>query len=198
MHTGWTLTWCPLPLTCSLHPCFRQHGGGGVAVGWGAMRCNNVPYTSLPRTCSLQPRLGQHSRVGVGWGWVGCNNVLALCTRIERSLGIHFHLSAHSIHAFVSLGRVGWRWGWGEGAITFLAHHFHFLAHCTHVLVGRGGVGSGAITYLRSARGLDVHVIPWSAWRGWGGGGWSGVRCNQAPCASVPLPCSWHPSLWRA
>ena len=136
-----------LSLTCSF---------GRVEVGSGGVGCNNVPCTSLPLTCSpgrvgvgwggvgwggaraflahhfhlLHPRLGQHGGVGVGWGGLSCNNVLAQCARIGRSLGIHFHLLAHCIHVLVSMGG----WGWG-------------------------GVGWVAIVYLRSAHGLGAHLV---------------------------------------
>ena len=151
MRTDWTLTWYPLPLTCSLHPRLGQHGG--VGVGWGGVGCNNVPCASLP-------------------------------------------LLAHCIHVLVSMGG----WGWGGGAITYLrsAHGLdvHLVSTSTCLLTasmswsawgGGGGVGWGAITYLRSAHGLDVHLVStstylltasmsWSAWKGGGGVGRGGVQ----------------------
>ena len=56
----------------------------------------------------------------MGWGRVGsvgCNNVLAQCTGIGRSLhslGIHFHLFVHCIHVLVSM----------EGAFFEVVHTF--------------------------------------------------------------------------
>ena len=197
-------------------------------MGWGAITFLAHHFHSLAHRIHALVSICGWGLGGVRWGGVGCNNVLAPCAQIGRSLGIHFHLLAHCIHVLVStagwgLGGVGW------GAITFRAHHFlylltastswsawgggggvgcnnvlaqcarigrslgihfHLLAHCIHVLVsmgGWGGVGWGAITYLRSAHGLDVHLVSsstylltasmsWSAWKGGGGVGRGGVQ----------------------
>ena len=73
---------------------------------------------------------------------------------------------------------------------------------------GGGGVGWGAITYLRSAHGLDVHFVStstylltasmsWSAWGGGGGVGWVGVQqCSFHITSTYLLTASTSWSAW--
>ena len=208
-HTDWTFTWYPLPLACSLHPCFGQHGGGGVGMGWGGVLTINgssahiesgsPAHIEIRSSAHIESGSSAHierssahidaGRVGMGWGGVGCNNVP--CALFPLTCSLHPRLGQHG-----GWGGVGWGWG----AITYLcsAHgldvhpaaiHFHLLAYCTPCLGQHGGVGWGAITYLftRYPLPLTCSLHPRL--------GQHGVGCNNVPCTSLPLTCSLHPRL---